>query len=164
MPMLTAMSASTDERCLREALALASQSAAEGGGPFGAVVARDGRVLARGTNRVVLDRDPTAHAEIAALRAAALALGTHDLSGCTLYASCEPCPMCWGALRWARVDALVFAADRDAAAAAGFDDRRFHDELLRPTGERALAVRRLLVDEGREPFEIWLRNVQRTPY
>jgi guanine deaminase len=164
MPMLTAMDASADERFLREALALASRSAAEGGGPFGAVVACAGRAVGRGTNRVVLDRDPTAHAEIAALRGAALALGTHDLSGCTLYSSCEPCPMCWGALRWARIGALVYAADRDAAAAAGFDDRRFHDELSRPAAERALAVRRMLADEGREPFEVWLRNAQRTPY
>jgi guanine deaminase len=159
-----AMEPGTDESLLREALELAIQSAAQGGGPFGAVVARDGRALARGTNRVVLDRDPTAHAEIAALRAAARALGTHDLSGCTLYSSCEPCPMCWGALRWARVDALVFAAGRDAAAAAGFDDRRFHDELALPTGERALEVRQRLEQEGREPFAAWLRNEQRTPY
>jgi len=158
------MDPADDERLLREALALASQSAAQGGGPFGAVVARGGRAIASGTNRVVLDRDPTAHAELLALRAAARELGTHDLQGCVVYSSCEPCPMCWGALRWARVDALVYAADRDAAAAAGFDDRRFHDELERPAGESALVVRRLLEREGRQPFEVWLRNTQRTPY
>lgn len=159
------MDVAPEERLLREALDLASRSAAEGGGPFGAlVVARDGRVLGRGTNRVVLDRDPTAHAEIVALRAAARELGTHDLAGSTVYSSCEPCPMCWGALLWARVVALVFAADRDVAAAAGFDDRRFHDELGRASGDRPLPVRRLLAQEGHQPFEVWLRNPRREAY
>jgi guanine deaminase len=162
--MLGAMDAATDERLLREALELAARSAAQGGGPFGALVARGEVVVARGTNRVVLDRDPTAHAEMAALRGAARALGTHDLTGCTVYSSCEPCPMCWGALQWARVGALVFAADRDTAAAAGFDDRRFHDELGRDSSERPIEVRRALAHEGRQPFEIWLSNERRAPY
>jgi len=162
--MLCAMGRGDDERLLRLAIALACASAAAGGGPFGAVVARAGEVVARGANRVTLEHDPTAHAELVALRAAARALATHDLSGCVLYSSCEPCPMCWGAVQWARLDAVVYAADRGDAAAAGFDDRRFHEELLRPPGERRPGARRLLAAEGHVPFQIWLANTRRTPY
>jgi tRNA(Arg) A34 adenosine deaminase TadA len=153
-----------DERLLREAIALACESAAGGGGPFGAVVARDGEVLGRGTNRVTADHDPTAHAEIVALRAAARALGSHDLTGCVLYASCEPCPMCRGAAQWARIARIVHAADRGDAAAAGFDDRRFHEELEGPADRRTPPTRRLLAEEGRAPFEAWSANPRRRPY
>ncbi|HED66617.1 MAG TPA: nucleoside deaminase [Planctomycetes bacterium] len=117
------------DRFLEEALRLAEESADSGGGPFGAVVVRDGEIVARGANRVLADLDPSAHAEVVALRGAARALGTHDLSGTILYASCEPCPMCLGASLWARVDMIVFAADRRDAAAAGFDDERFYRAL-----------------------------------
>jgi tRNA(Arg) A34 adenosine deaminase TadA len=162
--MLCGMDPRDDERLLREAIALACGSAAGDGGPFGAVVARDGVVVARGTNRVTADHDPTAHAEVVALRAAARALGTHDLTGCVLYASCEPCPMCRGAAQWARVAEVVYAADRAEAAAAGFDDRRFHDELARPARERTPPTRRLLAAEARAPFEAWAANPRRRPY
>jgi tRNA(Arg) A34 adenosine deaminase TadA len=136
---------------------------AAGGGPFGALVARAGRVIARGTNRVTLDHDPTAHAEVVALRAAARALGSHDLSGCVLFASCEPCPMCSCAARWARIDALVHAADRHQAAEAGFDDLRFHEELSRPAPEPGLPTRRLLAEESRAPFDDWRSKPDRQP-
>jgi len=162
--MLCGVDPREDERLLREAIALARESAAGDGGPFGAVVARDGVVVARGTNRVTADHDPTAHAEVVALRAAARALATHDLSGCVLYASCEPCPMCRGAAQWARVDAIVYAADRADAAAAGFDDRRFHDELARPERERTPPAQRLLADEGHAPFAAWAANPRRRSY
>ena len=153
-----------DERLLRRAIELACASARDGGGPFGAVVARAGRVVATGTNRVTAERDPTAHAEVVAIRAAARELGRHDLEGCVLYASCEPCPMCWGAIQWARLEAVCFAADREDAAAAGFDDRRFHAELAGPSAERSPPARRLLAAEGRAPFAAWLAHERRVPY
>ena len=153
-----------DEHFLRRAIELASASVARGGGPFGALVARDGSSIAEGANRVTLANDPTAHAEIEAVRGACRELGSFRLDGCTVYASCEPCPMCLGALYWARVERLVFAASREDAAAAGFDDERFYAELARPLGERALVTVRLLSDEGREPFESWIAKLDRTRY
>ncbi len=158
------METADDERHLREAIALAVDSVGSGGGPFGAVVVRDGAVLARGQNRVVPHGDPTAHAEVEAVRAACRALGGHDLSGATVYASCEPCPMCLGALYWARVDRVVFAGGRDDAARAGFDDARLYDELPLPAAERSLPVERRLADEGRAPFEAWQALEDREPY
>jgi guanine deaminase len=151
-----------DELHLGRALELARRSAAEGGGPFGAVVVRAGRVLGEGANRVTLEFDPTAHAEIVALRAACARERTHDLSGAVLYASCEPCPMCLGAALWARVARVVFAATRDDAAAAGFDDRRFHEHFAH--GPLALSLERAEHAHGRAPFEAWLANPQRRPY
>lgn len=151
-----------DEVHLGRALELARRSALEGGGPFGAVVARAGRVLGEGANRVTLERDPTAHAEIVALRAACARERTHDLAGAVLYASCEPCPMCLGAALWARVERVVFAATRDDAAAAGFDDRRFHEHFAH--GPPALALERAEHALRRAPFEAWLANPRRQPY
>jgi tRNA(Arg) A34 adenosine deaminase TadA len=154
----------SDEQLLRRAIELASASVGRDGGPFGAVVARGGRVLAEATNRVTLANDPTAHAEIEAVRAACRELGTFRLEGCTVYASCEPCPMCLGALYWARIERLVFAASRADAAAAGFDDAHFYSELTRPAGERALVTVQLLSDEGRAPLESWVAKMDRTRY
>ena len=114
---------------LDEAIRQSRASMEMGGGPFGAIIVRDGEIVGRGTNRVTLDDDPTAHAEIAAIREACAALGTFDLSGCTLYASCEPCPMCLGAIHWARLDSVVHAATRDDAAEAGFADRDLHEAV-----------------------------------
>jgi len=151
-----------DQAPLARALELARASVAAGGGPFGAVVARDGAVLGEGTNRVTATHDPTAHAEVVALRAAAARLGTHDLSGATLYASCEPCPMCLGAALWARVARVVFAATRDDAAAAGFDDARFHAHFA--GGAPALAVVRVAHRDARTPFDAWRAHPGRVPY
>lgn len=146
------------------AVELALRSIDDGGGPFGAVVVRAGRIVGRGANRVVLARDPTAHAEIVALRAAAEALGTHDLSGCELFTSCEPCPMCLGAIHWARIARVHFACDRHDAAAAGFDDQAFYEELARPLAQRAVP----LIAGGRElglgVFRAWLAKADRRPY
>ncbi|QDU66008.1 nucleoside deaminase [Engelhardtia mirabilis] len=155
---------SDDDLHLREALRLATESAGSGGGPFGAVIVKNGQVIARGTNGVVSGCDPTAHAEVTAIRAACESLGTHLLAGCTLYSSCEPCPMCLGAIYWSRLERLVFAGGRDDAAAAGFDDARLYDELPLPAGERSLATERRLADEGRGPFEAWARFSDRVPY
>jgi tRNA(Arg) A34 adenosine deaminase TadA len=149
---------------LLEALRLARLSIEQGGGPFGAVVARSDLLLASGHNRVVLDTDPTAHAEIVALRAAAAKLGTHDLSGCTLYTSCEPCPMCLGAALWARVDAVVYAASRADAARGGFDDARFWTEVALPVEARALPMCQREAAAGRAVFESWLAHGERRMY
>jgi tRNA(Arg) A34 adenosine deaminase TadA len=153
-----------DEALLRRAIALACESVDAGGGPFGAVVAREGRALAEGTNRVVQRCDPTAHAEIEALRAAARALGTHELAGCVVYASAEPCPMCAAALHWARVERVVFAAGRADAAAAGFDDARLFDELNLAPAKRIVVATQALASEGRAPFDAWRAKSDRVAY
>ena len=149
---------------MRAALELARASVASGGGPFGAVVVRDGEIVGEGANRVVPDADPTAHAEVVALRDAARRLGTHDLSGTEVYTSCEPCPMCLGALLWARVARIHFAGTRSDAAEAGFDDEAFYEELARPLTERHVP----LVPDGREGaravFRAWLESPEREPY
>ncbi len=152
------------EDLMREALRLARESVAAGGGPFAALVVRDGAIVAAGTNRVVPERDPTAHAEVLAIREACRRLGTHRLDGCEIYASCEPCPMCAGAISWARPARVFYAATREDAAAAGFDDARLWEELLRAPAERATPAERLLGGEGRGPFDAWAAKPDRTPY
>ncbi len=149
---------------LRKAIALAVESAGTDGGPFGAVVARGDEVISTGTNRVTASGDPTAHAEIVAIRRAAEALGTHDLSGCVLYASTEPCPMCLAATWWARIGEIVFAADRDAAARAGFDDAAIYREVASDRDARSIPCRRHLAEEGEAPFVAWAANPARQPY
>lgn len=149
---------------LAQAIALAAASAAGGGGPFGAVVVRDGRVVATGANEVTRTNDPTAHAEVVAIRRACAALGTFELPGCVLYASCEPCPMCWAAAAWARVDRVYCAATCDDAARAGFDDRRLSDDVARDAARRSPPVDRLGHDRAGEPFAAWAANAARRPY
>ncbi len=149
---------------LREAIDLALASVDAGGGPFGAVVVRDGAAVGRGSNRVVPDSDPTAHAEIVAIREACRTLGTHELSDCELYASCEPCPMCLGAIHWAHIGRLSFACTREDAAAAGFDDALLYRELALPAPERALRIAQALREEGLEAFRAWNADGDRAPY
>jgi guanine deaminase len=152
-------------RFLRLAIEQAAQGARVGqGGPFGAVVVKDGQVIAMGCNQVTTQNDPTAHAEIQAIRAACRALGGFQLEGCDVYASCEPCPMCLGALYWARPRAVYFAATRADAAAAGFDDAHLYQELARPQSERSLATLRLELPEAALPFEAWLAFQGRIRY
>ena len=146
------------------AIELATAAARAGGGPFGAVIVRNGQVLATGTNRVVADCDPTAHAEIVAIRAATAALGSHVLDGATLYSSCEPCPMCAAAIHWARIARVEYAGDRKDAAQAGFDDAVLYRELRLEPPERTVPATRRLAECGREPFEAWDTNPGRTPY
>lgn len=150
---------------LRRVLSEAAQWAASGaGGPFAAAVLLDGQVLALARNQVVAMNDPTAHAEMTALRAAARRAGTHDLSGAVLVASCEPCPMCLGAAWWARVSRVVFSAGREEASAAGFDDGVLYDELARPRDARRLPLVQALADEGSAPFAAWAASPNRIPY
>ena len=153
----------TDLALLRRTIELSIESVAEHGGPFGALVVRDGRILGEGRNRVVPDADPTAHAEVLALRAAARALGTHDLSGCEIYASCEPCPMCLGAIHWARIRVVHYAAGRDDAAAAGFDDARLYAAFAE-AGAGDVETRTALREEALEAFRVWGRTEGRVPY
>ena len=156
-----------DDQALMEvaiAEAVAGVEAGDGG-PFGAVIARGGQVIAKGHNRVTSSLDPTAHAEVEAIRAACKVLGTFDLGGCDLYASCEPCPMCLGAALWSRVDRLFFAANRLDAERAGFDDAVFYEQLERPTFERARPVTaRLVPSNALAPFEAWANKAGRILY
>lgn len=154
-----------DATHLRHAIALAARHSADGAhGPFGAVVARDGVVVGEGWNRVVELADPTAHAEVLAIRDAGARLGTHVLEGCTLYASCEPCPLCLAAVYWARIPRVVFAASRADAEAAGFDDLRIYGEMGLPWEARAMRGDQLLALEGRAVLEGWLANQRRIAY
>lgn len=134
------------------------------GGPFGAVVVHDGRIIGEGWNSVLATRDPTAHAEVVAIRAACAHLGTHRLDGAEIYATSEPCPMCLGAILWARVARLYYANARADAAAIGFDDALFYDEVARPPERRALPGERLLADEARSVFAEWDAKPNKVKY
>lgn len=150
---------------LREAIRLAQQAVRSGvGGPFGAVVVRAGELVGRGCNQVTSANDPTAHAEVVAIRDACRRLNTFRLDDCEIFASCEPCPMCLGAILWARVRGLWYAATREDAAAAGFDDAAFHREFTRAAGERRLAAVNRLREEGRGVFQDWLAKADRIAY
>lgn len=156
----------SDESYLREAIALARAGMERGdGGPFGCVIVKGGQVVGRGNNRVTSTNDPTAHAEVVAIREACKALGDFQLSGCTLYTSCEPCPMCLGAIYWARPDRIVFAATREDAADAGFDDQLIYDELaLPPEARRIPTDTRVLRDEAKTVFRAWKEKEDKVSY
>ncbi len=150
---------------MRRAIELSrAQLAAGEGGPFGAVVVKDGRVIGEGWNRVVGTNDPTAHAEIVALRAACRHLDTFSLAGAAIYTSCEPCPMCLAAILWARIDRVYYGNTRSDAAAIGFDDEHFYREVTRPLNERELPAERLLADEARAVFTEWVARPDRVRY
>jgi tRNA(Arg) A34 adenosine deaminase TadA len=152
------MHAPPNPEFLRRAIALATVNVVSGaGGPFGAVIVRDGRIVAESVNTVTACNDPTAHAEVNAIRAAARALGTFTLAGCQLYSSCEPCPMCLAAAYWARLDAIFFGASAADAARAGFDDAFLYQELRKDTAEReSLPATQLLSEEAWASFAAWL--------
>jgi guanine deaminase len=137
---------------------------AKDGGPFGALITRDSQIIARGWNQVTSANDPTAHAEMTAIRAAAAAVGSFQLRGCVLYTSCEPCPMCLGAAYWARLDRLVFAAERHDAAAAGFDDEQIYSELARPPFSRKMVTQQALRERAVEVLAEWRRMPDKIPY
>lgn len=153
------------EALMRQAIDLAVENVrAGGGGPFAAIVAREGQVIARGTNRVTSVGDPTAHAEMVAIRAACAELGDFQLTDCDFYATCEPCPMCLGALYWARPARVFFAGTRADAAAANFDDAFIYDELRRPPAERRLPMQRIESVDARAPFAAWKQLADRVEY
>jgi guanine deaminase len=150
---------------MQEAIRRAVENVRSGrGGPFGAIVVKDGRVIATGANSVTSSNDPTAHAEVTAIREACRALGTFQLAGCEIYTSCEPCPMCLGAIYWARPDRVYFAATASDAAEAGFDDSFIYNELKRPHGERRIPFEPMMRKAGLEPFREWTKKTDRVRY
>lgn len=154
----------TDNDYLDATLEMARDNVEEGGGPFACLIVRNGEIVGEGTNVVTLRNDPTAHAEMVAIRNACARLGTFQLAGCVVYASCEPCPMCLGALYWARPDRIVYAADRAMAAEAGFDDGFIYDELILPDADRALSIRHVPSDGAQAPFDAWNAADRNTRY
>jgi len=153
-----------DKEMMREAIRLADESVANGGGPFGAVIVKDGEIIAATSNRVTLDNDPTAHAEVNCIRMACKRLGTFDLSGCTIYTSCEPCPMCLGAIYWARIDRIFYGNNRQDAADIGFDDDFIYQELARPMDNRSTPIIPILQDEALHSFRLWTEKTDKTEY
>jgi tRNA(Arg) A34 adenosine deaminase TadA len=149
---------------IREAIRISRENMENGGGPFGAVIVRDGEIIARAGNGVTTRNDPTAHAEINAIRQACKKLDRYDLSGCVLYSSCEPCPMCLGAIYWARLDGIWFAADRHDAAEAGFDDSFIYREITKPLDQRNIPTHQHLRDEAVKTFEQWIEKEDKIQY
>lgn len=154
----------SDDAWLLAAVGLARQNVADGGGPFGAFIVQDGVELGRGVNRVTRDNDPTAHAEVCAIRAACARKGDFRLTGATLYTSCEPCPLCLSASLWARVGRVLFAADRYDAARGGFDDLEFYELFARDRSEWSTSVTRVMVPGAASPFDAWLASTGRVAY
>lgn len=154
----------TKEELMRRAITLAEESVKAGGGPFGAVIARNGEIIAEASNRVTLDCDPTAHAEVTAIRRATSLLGTFSLEGCEIYTSCEPCPMCLGAIYWAHLDRIYYANNRKDAADIGFDDDFIYQEIALCPTERKKPSVILLRDEAQRAFTMWKLKVDKTQY
>jgi guanine deaminase len=149
---------------MRRAIELSLESVKRGGGPFGAVITKNGEIVSESCNQVTVLNDPTAHAEISAIREAARKLNTFDLSGCEIYVSCEPCPMCLGAIYWARVDKVFFANTRSDAENIGFDDSFIYEEISRPLQERKIEFRQLLREEALEAFKAWEEAEDKVKY
>ncbi len=150
---------------MREAIRLSIQNVMSGkGGPFGAVIVKGGRIIARGVNQVTSSNDPTAHAEVVAIRNACKTLGNFQLDGCEIYTSCEPCPMCLGAIYWARPDKVYYANTKKDAADINFDDDFIYDEIALPIGDRKLETVQLLRDEAQVAFVEWIKSTGKTEY
>jgi tRNA(Arg) A34 adenosine deaminase TadA len=150
---------------MEKAIALATENVVSGrGGPFGAVIVRDGEIVGSGANLVTATNDPTAHAEVMAIRNACAALGTFSLAGCEIYTSCEPCPMCLAAIYWSRCDAIFYGGTAADAAAAGFDDVFLYDEVKKPLGQRMIPTVNLLREKAVSSFEAWCQHASRIDY
>ena len=155
----------SDTDYMRIAIQLAKDGIAKGiGGPFGAIVVKDGQIIGQGQNRVIADNDPTAHAEVSAIRDACAQLEHFQLEGCTIYTSCEPCPMCLGAIYWARPSRIVYACSKEDAASVGFDDAFIYRELETPITARTIPVSQLLKDEAFEAMKAWENKTNKTQY
>ena len=156
---------SDHKKFMKEAIKLASQNANDNqGGPFGAIVVKDGEIVGRGVNKVTTTNDPTAHAEVVAIRDAAKNLDTFNLEGCEIYSSCEPCPMCLGAIYWARINMLHYAGTKDDAAKADFDDSVIYKEFCLPKEKRFIPSSQLMRDDAVKIFEEWIKNENKIPY
>lgn len=154
----------TNRELMQRAIDLSKDSVKSGGGPFGAVIARNGEIIAEGSNCVTIDNDPTAHAEVSTIRKACKALGTYDLSGCEIFTSCEPCPMCLGAIYWAKLDKIYYANDRKDAANIGFADDFIYEELPLKPSERQKPSEILMREEALEAFRMWQEKEDKTEY
>lgn len=152
------------EMLMREAIKLSIDNISNGGGPFGAVIVKDGEIIARGVNLVTKNCDPTSHAEINAIRNAASILGTFDLKGCEIYTSCEPCPMCLGAIYWAHIDKMYYGNTKNDAKNIDFDDSFIYDELNLPCDKRKLKSEQLLSDEAIKAFKEWDKKEDKIKY
>ncbi len=149
---------------MREAIRLSRESVKNGGGPFGAVIVKNGEIIASASNKVTQENDPTAHAEVTAIREAAKKLKTFNLSGCEIYTSCEPCPMCFGAVYWARLDKLYFANSKLDAKNIGFDDSFIYEEIDLPYEKRKIPNIQILREEAIEAFKDWENKADKTEY
>lgn len=154
----------TKEELMQRAIELSINSVRNGGGSFGAVIAREGEIIAEGSNGVTIYNDPTAHAEVTAIRKACEKLGTFDLTGCEIYTSCEPCPMCLGAIYWAHLDKIYYANDRKDAADIGFDDDFIYQEIEVKPQYRKKPSEILMREEGLEAFRIWNKKTDKIEY
>ena len=149
---------------MREAIRLANESVERGGGPFGAVIVKDGEIVAGSSNSVTIDNDPTAHAEVNTIRKACQKLRTFDLSGCTIYTSCEPCPMCLGAIYWARIGKIFYGNTRKDARDIDFADDFIYEELELPLEKRTVPIKPLLRDEALKTFRLWTEKTDKVEY
>jgi len=156
--------AMTHEDFMKEAIRLSVENVKKGGGPFGAVIVKDGKIVGKGANSVTIHNDPTAHAEVVAIRDAAKKLRTFDLSGCTIYTSCEPCPMCLGAIYWAHLSKMYYGNTKTDAAKVGFDDAFIYKEMELPLDKRSIPAERLLGDEAYKAFKLWEENPDKIEY
>ncbi|MBC8987362.1 nucleoside deaminase [Pedobacter sp. N36a] len=153
------------EKFMRMAIGLSEKNVTEElGGPFGAVVVKDGKVIAKSGNKVTSTNDPTAHAEVSAIRMACKKLKTFDLSGCVIYTSCEPCPMCLSAVYWSRINTIYYANTKVDAANIGFDDQFIYEELEKPMAARSLPIQQMLRDEALQAFKLWEQSSMRVTY
>jgi tRNA(Arg) A34 adenosine deaminase TadA len=159
------MAAEANRQFMRHAIRLSAERMREGaGGPFGAVIVKEGRIVAEGWNGVTSTNDPTAHAEVMAIRRACEALATFSLAGCDIYTSCEPCPMCLAAIYWARLDRVFFANTREQAAAIGFDDAFIYEEVAKPVSDRSIPTVRLVLSEASDVFAEWQAKPDKVAY
>jgi len=152
------------KKFMRKAIALSIENIQNGGGPFGAVIVKDGKVIATGVNRVTANNDPTAHAEVTAIRKASKKLGTFDLAGCEIYTSCEPCPMCLGAVYWAHLDKMYYGNTKTDAKNIGFDDSFIYDEIDLKPENRRVETTQILPDEAIKAFETWAKSEDKIEY
>ena len=153
-----------DKKYLLRAIDLAKKSVVDGGGPFGAVIVKNDTIISEASNRVVLDNDPTAHAEILSIRQASSQLKTFDLNECILYSSCEPCPMCLGAIYWSGIRKVVYSSDRTDAEKAGFDDKFIYNEIMLEPSERGIKFIRSYDPGGEEVFRLWNEKEDKIAY
>ncbi len=153
-----------DYKYMRKAIALSVKNVKSGGGPFGAVIVKDGEVIATGANSVTKNNDPTAHAEVTAIRKAARKLGTFDLSGCEIYTSCEPCPMCLAAIYWARLDKIYFGNTKADAKEIGFDDSFIYDEIALKVEDRKISTSQMMREDALEAFKAWANKEDKIEY